>query len=46
MMNDRMVEVGRYSQKSKYMSGGLLVVDAKQMDEKVAILMACYSYGV
>jgi hypothetical protein len=46
MMNDRMVEVGRYSQKSKYMNGGLLVVDAKKMDERVAILMACYSYGV
>jgi len=40
------MEVARYSQKNRYMSGGFLLLDGTKIDEKVAILIACYGDGI
>ena len=38
--------MARYNQKDKFMSGGLLLLDSGKVDEKVAILIACYGDGI
>jgi hypothetical protein len=40
------MEVARYSQKNRYANGGLLLLDAGKVDEKIAILIACYGDGI